>query len=135
MNESNDEKLQRLLEDGNYSSDELLNKNGEAYKLLFAALNKEPERSLPYDFAAKVTRKITAQQKQSNELKYNIVALGVFIGLMVLACAILTFYGSVTWRDVFKYKWIFLLLPLIFTLIQYFDQKLVKAKLFRNTNT
>lgn len=135
MKESNDEKLQRLLDEGCGSSDELLNNNGKAYKILFTALSKEPEKGLPFDFAAKVTRRITVQQKQSNELKYHIVALGIFIGLMVLTCLILTFYGSITWGDVLKFKWIFILLPLIFMLIQYFDQKLVKAKLFRNSNT
>lgn len=134
MKEMNDEELQRLLEDKKTSSGELLSDDGKTYQILFTALSKEPETGLPYDFAAKVTRKIAVRQKRSNELKYNMIALIVFLSLIVLVCAILTSYGSITWSDAFRYKWIFLLPPVVFIIIQYLDQKLVKKKLFNNPN-
>lgn len=130
MKEMNDEELQRMFEDGNSLSPELLNEDAKVYKTLFEALGKEPENGLPYDFAAKVTRHIRAEQKRGNEIRSNLVAAGLFLIAMAAACFALAVLNPGTTSDLLKYKWILLLLPVAFIVIQYFDQRLVKTKMF-----
>ncbi|HVW12696.1 MAG TPA: hypothetical protein VHB54_02670 [Mucilaginibacter sp.] len=130
MKEMNDEDLQRLFEDGKkHPVREPLSDDARVYQTLFEALNSEPENGLPYDFAAKVTRHIQAEQKRSNELKSNLIAAGLILAIMAILCWIL---GTITntQSTLLDYKWILLLIPVAFIAIQYFDQKLVKTRLF-----
>jgi len=131
MKELNDEELQRMFEDGYFSSREPLNEDAKAYKTLFEALGKEPENGLPYDFAAKVSRHIQAEQKRGSELRSNLVAAGLFLAAIAIACCALAIFTPDTTSTLLKYKWILLLLPVAFIAIQYFDQKLVKTRIFR----
>ena len=135
MKEMNDEELQRMFEDGHFSPGEPLNEDAKAYKTLFEALGKEPQSGLPYDFAAKVTRHIQAEQKRGSEIRSNLVAAGLFIIAIVTACCAIAIFNPDTKTVLLKYKWVLLLLPVVFIAIQYFDQKFIKTKLFRNTNT
>ncbi|HEX3385005.1 MAG TPA: hypothetical protein VHS53_07455 [Mucilaginibacter sp.] len=132
MKELNDEELQRLIEDGYFSSNEPLNEDVKAYKTLFEALGKEPEIGLSYDFAAKVTRHIQAEQKRGNELRSNLMVAGLFLAAMSMSCCALAIFNPDTTSDLLKYKWILLLVPVAFMAIQYFDQKLVKTRIFDN---
>jgi len=132
MKELNDEELQRMFEGGNYSSSEPLNDDAKVYKTLFETLSKEPEPGLPYDFAAKVTRHIKAGQKRGNELRSNLIAAGLFLIAIAAACCLLLIYTPDTANVLSKYKWILLLMSVAFIAIQYFDQKLVKARIFNN---
>lgn len=132
MKELNDEELQRLFGDGYFSSPEPLNEDGKAYKALFEALGKEPENGLPYDFAAKVTRHIQAEQKRGSELRSNLVAAGLFFLTLAAACCALAIFSPDSTSALLKYKWILLLLPVAFIAIQYFDQKLVKTRIFND---
>ncbi|HVS91766.1 MAG TPA: hypothetical protein VHE59_07025 [Mucilaginibacter sp.] len=130
MKEMNDEDLQRLFEDGKkHPVREPLSDDARVYQTLFEALKSEPENGLPYDFAAKVTRHIQAEQKRSNELKSNLIAAGLILAIMAILCWIL---GTITntQSTLLEYKWILLLIPVAFIAIQYFDQKLVKKRLF-----
>ena len=74
MKEMNDEELQQWL-DGKPSNikNTLLSDDAATYHNLFEALDKEPEKGLSYNFAAKVARKVTIEQKRNNELKLNII--------------------------------------------------------------
>ena len=132
MKELNDEELQRMLETGKQNPGQPLSDDEKAYHALFGVLNTDPEAGLPFDFAAKVTRNIAAEQKRSNELRYNLIAVAIFLGLIVLICGVMTAYGTVNLSTILKYKWLLLLLPIVFMAIQYFDQVLIKVKLFRN---
>ena len=135
MKKLNDEELQRLFEDGYFSSQKPLNDDDEkAYATLFEALGREPEGGLPYDFAAKVTRQVRTQQKQGGELKRNLAAALISVVSLAIICGALAIFSPDTTLTLLKYKWILLLLPVAFIAIQYFDQKLVKTSIFRNSN-
>jgi hypothetical protein len=131
MKELNDEELQRLLDGGkSFPADEPLSDDAKAYQALFEALKSEPDSGLPYDFAAKVTRQIQAAEKRDNELRSNLLAAGLFLVSIAALCGVLVIFSPDTTSSLLKYKWVLLLLPLTFIAIQYFDQKLVKTKLF-----
>ncbi len=132
MKELNDEELQRMLETGKPVPVELLSDEGKAYEALFEALNTGPEAGLPFDFSAKVTRNISAQQKRGSELRYNLIACAIFLGITALMCGIMAAYGTVNLSVVLKYKWLLILAPVVFITIQYFDQVLIKVRIFRN---
>jgi hypothetical protein len=133
MKEMNDEELQQWLENKNQlPADRALNKDANAYRALFEALGEEPASDLPYNFAAKVTRHIQANEKRSGELQYNLVAALIFIVALAGIYGLLAFFTPDQASSLLKYKWILLLFPLAFIAIQYFDQRLVKARMFNN---
>ena len=131
MKEMNDDELQQWL-DGKPSIHRKvpLNDDAEAYRNLFEALDKEPESGLSYNFAAKVARKITIEQKKNNELKLNIIVAAIFIAVISTAFGLLTVFAKVTITGL-PYKWLLICIPVIFIAIQYFDQKLIKSNIFR----
>jgi hypothetical protein len=134
MKKLNDEELQRLFEDGYFSSKKPLNDDENAYATLFEALGSEPEGGLPYNFAAKVTRQVGTEQKLGNELRRNLAAALIFVVSLAIICGALAIFSPDTTLTLLKYKWILLLLPVAFIAIQHFDQKLVKTRIFRNPN-
>ena len=134
MKELNDEELQRLFEDGYFSSKKPLNDEEKAYATLFEALGSEPEGALPYDFAVKVTRQVQEKQKRGSELKRNLAAALISVVSLAIVCGALAIFSPDTTLTLLKYKWVLLLLPVAFIAIQYFDQKLVKIRIFRNSN-
>jgi hypothetical protein len=133
MKEMNDEELQQWLQ-GNppLSPGDILNKDAEAYRALFETLEQEPAGGLPYDFAARVTRHIKATEKRTNELKYNIVAFFIFLAVVAALAAFLAVFAPKQAPVLLKYKWVLILFPVVFIAIQYFDQKLIKTRIFRN---
>ncbi|HVV54221.1 MAG TPA: hypothetical protein VHC47_02785 [Mucilaginibacter sp.] len=136
MKELNDEELQRLLKAGkSFPADEPLSDGANAYQTLFEALKSEPESGLPYDFAAKVTRHVSAEVKKNSEVKYYLLAAFIFVAAIAAVCAVLAINSPAQEPELLKYKWVLLLLPLVFVAIQYFDQRFVKSKIFRNPNT
>ena len=133
MKEMSDEELQQWLENKQQLPEgDVLQKDANAYRAIFEALRKEPENGLPYDFAAKVSRHIQANEQRNNELKFNLVAVLIFMAALAASYGLLTFFTPDQASLLLKYKWILLLLPLAFIVIQYFDQRLVKAGLFNN---
>jgi hypothetical protein len=131
MNEMNEEELQQWLDAkkqlpaGNPLSDD-----AKVYRALFEALGEEPGGGLPYDFAAKTARHIQASEKRSNELKYNVAAALIFVVALAVVYGLLVFFIPDQAPVLLKYRWILLLFPIAFIVIQYFDQKLVKVKIF-----
>jgi len=133
MKEMNDEELQQWLEKKpQLSADDALSTDAKAYRTLFETLGEEPASGLPYDFAAKVTRHIKAGEKRSNELKYNLVAIFIFLAVISAVWGLLTIFTPDQAPVLLKYKWTLLLFPVVFITIQYFDQKLIKTRIFRN---
>ncbi|MGZ3777453.1 MAG: hypothetical protein ACXVI9_07655 [Mucilaginibacter sp.] len=134
MKEMSDEELQQWLENNKQQlpAGEALSKDSGVYNMLFEALGKEPENSLPYDFAAKIARRVVAREKRSNELKYNLVAALIFIAALGFIYSLLAFFTPDQAFLLLKYKWILLLFPPAFMAIQYFDQRLVKARIFNS---
>lgn len=133
MKKMSDEELQQWLENKQQlpKSDELSD-DAKAYRTLFEALGEEPANGLPYDFSAKVTRYVRADVKRGNELKYNLAAAIIFIAVLAVIYGVLAFFTPNQALLLLKYKWILLLFPLAFITIQYFDQKLVKTKIFNS---
>jgi len=133
MKEMSDEELQQWLENKQQlPAEKVADKDANAYRALFEALAEEPSNGLPYDFAAKIARHIGAREKRSNELKYNLVAALVFLGALGLIYSLLVFFTPDQASLLLKYKWILLLFPPSFIVIQYFDQRLVKARIFNS---
>ncbi|WP_426667535.1 hypothetical protein ACPPVU_16050 [Mucilaginibacter sp. McL0603] len=131
MMEMNDDELQRLFESGNQIlPGKSLNNDEKAYQALFEALKSEPGNGLPYNFASKVIRHIQAEQKPGSELKYNLIALILFIVALATVCSALAIFNPGATSALLKYKWVLLLFPVVFIAIQYFDQKLVKRRIF-----
>ena len=134
MKEMNDEELQQWLENKpQLSAGDALSEDAKAYRTLFETLGEEPEGGLPYDFAAKVTRHIQAGEKRSNELKYNFLAIFIFIAIITGVWGLLAIFTPGQAPVLLKYKWILILFPVVFITIQYFDQKLIKTKIFRSS--
>lgn len=107
-----------------------------AYRALFDALGEEPVKGLPYNFASKVTRHIQADEKLSNELKYNFAAFLIFIAALGGLYSLLVYFTPDQASSLLNYKCVLLLFPIVFIAIQYFDQRLIKTRIFRNkTNT
>jgi hypothetical protein len=133
MKEMSDEELQQWLENKpKLPEGSALGKDADAYCALFEALGEEPAKGLPFDFAAKVTRHIQANEKRSSELKYNLAAAIIFIALLAAIYGLLAVYTPNQASSLMKYKWMLLLFPIAFIAIQYFDQKLIKSRIFRN---
>lgn len=133
MKEMNDDELQQWLEHKPQLPDNAsANKDTKAYHALFEALGKEPEKGLPYDFSAKVMRNIQAETKRGTDLKFTLIAAALFIVAIAAACFALSVSNPTQESSLLKLKWALLLLPIVFIAIQYFDQRLVREKLFRH---
>jgi hypothetical protein len=131
MKEMNDDELQQWLSGKpQLPADDQLGKDEKAYKALFEALDNEPAKGLPYDFSAKVTRHIQTEAKRSNDLKFNIIAALLFIGILAVLCLGFSAWNPKQAPELLKFKWVLLLFPIVFIAIQYFDQKLVRERIF-----
>ena len=133
MKEMNDDELQQWFEHKpQLPENDSLDKDAKTYRTLFEALDKEPEKGLPYDFSAKVVRHIQAETKRSNDLKFTLIACALFIVAIAVACFALSVSNPAQESSLLKFKWVLLLLPIVFIAIQYFDQKLIREKIFRH---
>lgn len=137
-----DEELQKWLEENSPASGktnkELISDDAKAYQFLFDVLDEEPLQGLPYDFAAKVTRKVQAETKRTSELRYYVITVAVvgfvlaaiFGVFMLVKPAAGPTYSSLLWQ----YKWVLILVVFSFLTVQYLDQVLVKGRVFKNTS-
>ena len=141
MKKMTDEELQEWLDKSRDSSVdkhiELTGNDATAYKVLFKVLDNELHQGLPYDFSAKVTRRVQAELKRSSELRYyliSIVAVAATVfaiyGLLVLLKPLT---GKIFFNELAEYKWAFVLCIFSFLTIQYLDQVLIKTNIFRRS--
>jgi hypothetical protein len=141
MKKIDDDELQQWLEENGPASGktnkELISDDAKAYQFLFDVLDEEPSQGLPYDFAAKVTRKVQVEAKRTSELRYYVIAVGVVALVLVALFGLLMMvkpasgpsYGSL----LLQYKWVLILVVFGFLTVQYLDQILVKGKVFTKT--
>lgn len=133
MKETDDDELQQWLENNlSLPEDPILREKAEAYRMLFEILDDEPANGLPYDFTAKVSRRIQADEKRHTEFKYNLLAAVIFIMALAAACSLMTIFSPTLFATLLKFKWTIIIGPVIFMVIQYLDLKLVKSNIFRS---
>lgn len=135
MKKMNEEEIQNWLEENGHKSDDLPAVDAKAYHALFDLLSSEPAAGLPYDFSAKVIRKVQTETRQNSELRSYLILIAVvsvviaFIyGLFLLLKPQL---GSEFLDIAAEYKWVFVLGIFGFLTIQYLDQVLIKSTIFK----
>src|ERR1700749_2713450 len=84
MKKMNDEEIQKWREENRHAKSQLPPGDAKGYDLLFNLLETEPDKGLPYDFAAKVTRKVQAEQKRNSELRSYLISMAVVA--VIVAC-------------------------------------------------
>ena len=132
MNETNDKELQQWLEDKQpLPASNAMTEDAAAYKTLFEILGDEPANGLPYGFTAKVTQRIQHEAKRSGEFKLYLLVTLVFVTSIVIFYGLSTFFSPSLATVMMKYKWVLVVVPVVFMAIQYLDQRLVKSNIFR----
>lgn len=100
-------------------------------ELLSAALKSEPVNSLPYGFAAMVTRKVFAQKIKPIGIRtYGLLFIAI-LGVLGVSLALLSFVNPELTVNLFAVikggKYILGFIIVSFFLIEYVDQKWVRA--------
>lgn len=100
-------------------------------ELLSAALKSEPVNSLPYGFAAMVTRKVFAQKVKPIGIKtYGFLFIAI-LGILGVSLALLSFINPELTVSLFTMikggKYILGFAVVSFFIIEYVDQKWVRA--------
>ncbi|QEM06594.1 hypothetical protein DIU31_024920 [Mucilaginibacter rubeus] len=134
MKELDDDELQELLNNGLVPDNKTLSEEDKnnllAYQNLFAALSTEPAEGLPMSFAANVRRKLLEQANRKSDLRFNLLALGIFAGGLTLAYGMLSLFspesGDMFLNAIISFKWILLTLVAGFVGYLFIDQRLVK---------
>jgi hypothetical protein len=135
MKKMNDEEIQNWLEENGHKSDDLPGVDAKAYHLLFDLLSREPTEGLPYDFSAKVIRKVQAETRQNSELRSYLILIAVVS--VVIAFIYGLFFllkpqlGNGLLNIAVKYQWVFVLGLFSFLTIQYLDEVLIKSTIFK----
>lgn len=135
MKKMNDEEIQKWLEENRQQNSELPSVDVKAYDFLFNLLETEPDKGLPYDFAANVTRKVQAEQKRNSELRSYLISMVVVT--VIIACI----YGLLSMMKnqqstgilsvIMEYKWSLILSIFSLLTIQYLDTTLIKSNIFK----
>ncbi|MEO3402618.1 hypothetical protein AAFN85_01870 [Mucilaginibacter sp. CAU 1740] len=134
MKELDDDALQELLNGGLLPDDETLSDNDQAnlqaYQSLFTALNTEPAEGLPMSFAANVRRAIQEQAARKSDMRFNILALLLFLVGLAVAYGMLALIspesGDMFLTAVVGYKWVLLTMVAGFVAFLFIDQRLAK---------
>ncbi len=135
MKKMNDEEIQKWLQENRHESTPLPDGDAKSYDLLFNLLETEPDKGLPYDFAAKVTRKVQAEHKRNSELRSYLISIAVVA--VIIACI----YGLLSLVKnqqsvgvlavILEYKWALILSIFSLLTIQYLDTKFIKSNIFK----
>lgn len=135
MKKMNDEEIQKWLEENRQLNDKLPVGDAKAYDLLFDLLETEPDKGLPFDFAAKVTRKVRAEQKQNSELRSYLISMAVVAVIIASVYGLLSLMKNQQSTGVLsimlEYKWALILSIFSLLTIQYLDTKLIKSNIFK----
>ncbi|MFI5136301.1 MAG: hypothetical protein ACHQIM_00650 [Sphingobacteriales bacterium] len=135
MKKMNDEELQKWLEENGHKSDDLPEVDAKAYHLLFNLLSKYPDQGLPYDFSARVTRRVQARTRQNSELRSYLISIAVVSVVIAFIYSLFLLLkpqlGSGFLNIAAEYKWVFVLGIFSFLTIQYLDQVLIKSTIFK----
>ena len=134
MEELNDDELQELLSQGLSSGNKSFNEKeaGDllAYQDLFKALETAPLAGLPLSFASNVRRKLQEQLNRKSDIRFNIMAVSVFVLSLVLGYGLLQLISESTaelvLNVVLKFKWILISVIGLFFCLLAIEQRLVK---------
>ncbi|MCX2450097.1 hypothetical protein OQX61_02330 [Pedobacter sp. PLR] len=134
MEELNDDELQELLSRGSISGDNTFSGKDTddllAYQDLFKALDTEPAQGLSLSFASNVRRKLQERLNRKSDIRFNILALTIFMLSPILAYGLLHLINPTTadlvLSMVLKFKWVLLSVICLFFCILGIDQRLVK---------
>jgi hypothetical protein len=134
MKELDDDELQELLNNGLVPDSKTLSEEDKddllAYQNLFTALDTEPQQGLPMSFAANVRRKLQEQVNRKSDLRFNLIALSIFVVGLTLAYGLLSVIspesGDMFLNAVISFKWVLATLGLGFFAFLFIDQRLVK---------
>jgi hypothetical protein len=135
MKKMNDEEIQKWLEENRQQKTQLPDGDAKAYDYLFNLLETEPDKGLPYDFAAKVTRKVQAEQKRNSELRSYLISMGVVTVIIACIYGVLSLVKNQQATGVLsvilEYKWALILSIFSLLTIQYLDTKFIKSNIFK----
>jgi hypothetical protein len=134
MKELNDDELQELLNNGLVPDNKTLSDEDKddllAYQNLFTALSTEPEEGLPLSFAANVRRKLQEQAIRKSDIRFNLLALLIFVAGLTLAYGMLSVMspesGDMFLTAIINFKWVLLTLVAGFVGYLFIDQRLAK---------
>jgi hypothetical protein len=134
MKELDDDELQELLNNGLVPDNKILSEDDKgdllAYQSLFTVLGTEPEQGLPMSFAANVRRKLQEQVNRKSDLRFNLIALPIFVAGLALAYGLLSVIspesGDMFLNAVISFKWVLVTLIVGFIAFLFIDQRLVK---------
>ncbi len=90
MKKLTDEQIQAMLDDhlqlpGASLTDPETQDDIEHYQLVFKALSTEPAAGLPFDFAAKVSRRLKLKLKRKSDIRFNLLVAGLFLISLIAA--------------------------------------------------
>jgi hypothetical protein len=136
MEELNDDELQELLGRGSISSNNKLSEKEAndllSYQNLFRALETEPLAGLPFSFASNVKRKLQERLNRKSDIRFNIMAVTIFMLSLVLGYGLLQLISQNTadlvLNIVFKFKWILFCVICLFFCLLAIDQRLIKRE-------
>ena len=136
MEELNDDELQELLSLGSTYGDKELNEKEVSdllgYKDLFIALETEPIAGLPLGFASNVRRKIQERLNRKSDIRFNIMAVFIFMLSLVLGYGLLQLISQTTadlvLNMVLKFKWMLISVICLFFCLLAIEQRLVKRE-------
>ena len=135
MKKMNDGEIQKWLEESGHKADDLPTGDARAYNMLFDLLNTEPAEGLPYDFSAKVTRRVQAETKRNSELRSYLISIAVVSVVIAFIYGLFSIIrpqlGNGFLNIVAEYKWELVLAIFSFLTIQYLDQVLIKSNIFK----
>lgn len=134
MKELDDDELQELLNNGLVPDSKTLSEEDKddlhAYQNLFTALSSEPEQGLPMSFATNLRRKLQEQANRKSDLRFNLIALSIFVLGLTLAYGMLSVIspesGDMFLNAVISFKWVLATLGIGFFAFLFIDQRLVK---------
>jgi len=119
----NDEELQDRIERG----DHLEGKEGQAYRLVFAALRKEPAFRLPANFADQVLRRVTGEDNPRREIFWFVLGLFSFVIALGVAVFLTGFTPNLgAFEFVSSYPGLFVFGALFIGALHWIDKRMIR---------
>ena len=120
-----DQKWQDQLDEGKYGDE--VDREGQAYRLLYEALQQEPNIVIPTDFAERVAQQAVGQSVSNNGSYWLLAA--VFVLLATFTCGIVLFFSSPNYFQLLQSNLNILgFAGLIFITVQVADYYLIQRK-------
>ncbi|MEM9673522.1 MAG: hypothetical protein ACFB15_12510 [Cyclobacteriaceae bacterium] len=126
-NQRTDKDWQKLLDEGKISEEGQKNADGKAYRLLYQALNTDPEIDIPADFAHRISTQIVPASTTSGSRVWIVAA--VTLGLSLILCgALLFFLYPAFFRTLSEYSGVLGFAGLVLLAVQAADYWLIQRR-------